>query len=405
MTTDSRKYLVITYNALNLQQSLSQNGTTVASYTWLADGTKCGVVDNNNNGYDYTGSLIYSRSGSVRTPESIENGAGRIMYSGGTYNPHYYITDHLGSTRVITDNSGNVVERDDYYPFGGQLPISTYPQLSVNRFKFNGKELQTTGNTGFLDYGARMYDDVIGRWGVVDPMAERRIEWSPYAYCLNNPILRIDPNGLTDFTIDKRTGEVKQVGEKNDDPDRILKTNRKGEIKYNKKGEAKVAVDGIEQGILKDGQNFKNEDQVISVGGDGQPSVEGVKSFTLQLSEYVGREMKGFSYSSNGSGNVTDMLIGKYLNNNFTQSYGGTNKLQNKYGANFSLNNILQQFHTHPNGETGATQYAPELSKDITTLQNDKPFIPNASFIILYRSTGQIKPKEYDYTHNYRPKK
>lgn len=196
MTTDGRKNLAITYNVLNLQQSLSQNGTTVASYTWLADGTKCGVVDNNNNGYDYTGSLIYSRSGSVRTPESIDNGAGRIIYSGGTYNPHYYITDHLGSTRVITDNSGSVVERDDYYPFGGQLAISTYPQLSVNRFKFNGKELQTTGNTGFLDYGARMYDDVIGRWGVVDPMSEDDYWNNPYNYGLNNPIRFIDPNGM-----------------------------------------------------------------------------------------------------------------------------------------------------------------------------------------------------------------
>ena len=206
MTTDSRKYLVITYNALNLQQSLSQNGTIVASYTWLADGTKCGVVDNNNNGYDYTGSLIYNRSGSVRTPESIENGAGRIIYSGGTYNPHYYITDHLGSTRVITDNNGSVVERDDYYPFGGQLAISTYPQLSVNRFKFNGKELQTTGNTGFLDYGARMYDDVIGRWGVVDPKAADAPGWSPYKAFFNNPLRFIDPYGL--FEIE--TGKIEK---------------------------------------------------------------------------------------------------------------------------------------------------------------------------------------------------
>jgi RHS repeat-associated protein len=168
---------------------------TVASYTWLSDGTKCAVVDNTTNGYDYLGSLIYSRNGSVRTPESIDNGSGRIIYSGGTYNSHYYITDHLGSTRVITDNSGSVVERDDYYPFGGQLAISSYPQLSVNRFKFNGKELQTTGNTGFLDYGARMYDDVIGRWGVVDPKAEKFYSLSPYTAFANNPLLFIDPTG------------------------------------------------------------------------------------------------------------------------------------------------------------------------------------------------------------------
>ena len=185
----------ITYNVLNLQQSLNQNGMTVASYTWLSDGTKCAVVDNTTNGYDYLGSLIYSRSGSVRTLESAAFGGGRFVNTNNTILPYYYITDHLGSTRVITDNSGNVVERNDYYPFGGKHANGTYPQLTVNKQKFNGKELQTTGNTGFLDYGARMYDDVIGRWGVVDPWAEKYHRISSYVYCANNPIRFVDIRG------------------------------------------------------------------------------------------------------------------------------------------------------------------------------------------------------------------
>jgi len=187
--------LAITYNVLNLQQSLSQNGTTVASYTWLADGTKCAVVDNTANGYDYLGSLIYIRSGSVRTLESAACGGGRFVNTNNTILPYYYITDHLGSTRVITDNSGSVVERNDYYPFGGKHANSSYAQLTTNKQKFNGKELQTTGNTGFLDYGARMYDDVIGRWGVVDPLVEKYYSISPYAYCENNPSRLSDPDG------------------------------------------------------------------------------------------------------------------------------------------------------------------------------------------------------------------
>lgn len=96
-----------------MQQTLRQGGTAVANYTWLADGTKCGVVDNTTNGYDYLGSLIYSRSSSTRTLESTNFGGGRVVYSGGAYTPYYYITDHLGSTRVITNNSGAVVERND----------------------------------------------------------------------------------------------------------------------------------------------------------------------------------------------------------------------------------------------------------------------------------------------------
>ena len=194
--------LSITYNVLNLQQSLSQSGTAVANYSWLADGTKCAVVDNTTNGYDYLGSLIYTRNGSTRTLESTDFGGGRIVYSGSTYSLYYYITDHLGSIRTIVDNSGTVREQNDYYPFGGRHANGSII-LPANKQKFNGKELQTTGNTGFLDYGARMYDDVIGRWSVVDPMAEKYAKFTPYSYVANRPISFIDPDGMDQVSYNK----------------------------------------------------------------------------------------------------------------------------------------------------------------------------------------------------------
>lgn len=88
-----------------------------------------------------------------------------------------------------------------------------------------------------------------------------------------------------------------------------------------------------------------------------------------------------------------------------TESRGSVTELLKKYGVNFSFNNVLQEFHTHPNGELGATLSAPGISQDVKALQSDKPQIPNAIFIILYRIKGQTKPAEYDYTHEYRPKK
>ena len=279
-----------------------------------------------------------------------------------------------------------------------------------NKYQYNGKEIQDKefsdgSGSELYDFGARLHDPQIGRWTTIDPLAQKRDWLTPYNYVQNNPLNRIDPNGLTDYTLDKKTGDVKQIGEKNDDPDRILKTNRKGEVKYKKNGEVKVAMGGIEKGILKDGINFQKNDNVIAVGGKGQPTVDGVKSFTLQLSEYIGKEIKGYSYSSDGTKNATDMVLGKYVDNEFQKSYGTPRGLMEKYGVNYSNNNILQDFHTHPKGELGATQSAPELSADVRTLQNDKPLIPNASFIILYRIAGQVKPAEYDYTHEYTPKK
>src|SRR5690606_19542723 len=119
---------------------------------------------------------------------------GVIRKQGSGYLVNYFIRDHLGSTRAVVDGAGTVLEKNDYYPFGARHKRGDYV-ISDNRYRYNGKEEQTVGNVGFLDYGARMYDAAIGRWHSVDPMGEGRPGVTVYNFTWNNPILNIDPDG------------------------------------------------------------------------------------------------------------------------------------------------------------------------------------------------------------------
>ena len=216
---DSRRALLFDYNSLNLLSEVRRDGQPAAKYDWLADGTKLGVCDGSGtDGFEYVGSLIYRKSNSgLHLGEALFGDGVIRVNENGTQEVDYFLTDHLGSVRVIVDAAGAVKERNDYYPFGARHVRSDYA-LSTNRWKYNGKELQTTGNLGFLDYGARMYDMSVGRWFGMDLLGEKYPGVSPYVYCINNPSLYRDLGGL-DWYISNRgdSGEKHQWYDREED--------------------------------------------------------------------------------------------------------------------------------------------------------------------------------------------
>ena len=120
------------------------------------------------------------------------------------FTPYYFDRDHLGSVRQVIkaygSTKGTVVQRMEYYPSGLQFCDNT-TDSDVQPQRYNGKELDKMHGLNTYDYGARQYNPIVGRWDRMDPLCEKYYSISPYAYCHDNPINKIDPDGRDDYKL------------------------------------------------------------------------------------------------------------------------------------------------------------------------------------------------------------
>ena len=195
LTKDNNKGITnIAYNSLNLPSRVTFSDGSTIVYTYAADGTKLRTVhtiSGTSTQKDYCANVVYENG----VQKMLLTEEGYVDLSNNTY--YYYLKDHQGNNRVVVSSGGTVAEVNHYYPFGGVFASSN----NVQPYKYNGKELDTKKGLNWYDYGARHYDATLGRWLVMDPLAEKMYSWSPYAYCYNNPMRYIDPNGQDGWDI------------------------------------------------------------------------------------------------------------------------------------------------------------------------------------------------------------
>jgi RHS repeat-associated protein len=198
-----------TYDAENHQVTFN---TTAGTYSYDGDGRRVKKTDS-------SGTTVF-----------VYNAGGQLIAEYTSVDPvstnglSYLTSDHLGSTRLVTDINGYVKARHDYLPFGEELPSNVGSRSSVDgygavdgvRQKFTQKERDNESGLDYFD--ARYYSSAQGRFTSPDEFvggpqelftfanaassnptfyADIRDPQSlnKYQYTYNNPLIYIDPDG------------------------------------------------------------------------------------------------------------------------------------------------------------------------------------------------------------------
>ena len=147
-----------------------------------------------------------------------------------------------------------IVQETHYDPWGVELQGLGYQYggIKVNPYLYNGKEFNNYLGVNLHDYGARLYDAAIGRWFVVDPLAEQFPSWSPYSFSFNNPLRFIDPDGRAPWDVIIKGSESQAAFSE-------LQASVQGQLNLSMDANGKVTYTQVGEGKLsKDAQQLTN---------------------------------------------------------------------------------------------------------------------------------------------------
>ncbi|PSK92105.1 SpvB/TcaC N-terminal domain-containing protein [Taibaiella chishuiensis] len=206
----------------NTQNQLSaiQKGTMEAAYQYVAGQRIRKYVKNGNLTEEriYLGDFeIYRKfdNGSLKVKRHtvhISDDSGRVAMleirkeglraDDGDTEPNlvrYLYANHLQSTNLELDESGVVISYEEYHPYGTTAfqARSTMIKAAAKRYRYTGKERDE--ESGLYYHGARYYIPWLCRWSAADPMETKYAGRTPYSYCNNQPVSKVDPEGEEEY--------------------------------------------------------------------------------------------------------------------------------------------------------------------------------------------------------------
>ncbi len=200
------------YNAENQLVEVKKNSVVMTAFVYDGDGRQVKATVNGVTTL-YVGGHYEIKGNEVS--KYYFAGAGRIAMRRyvipQTMTLNYLLSDHLGSTSLVTDNTGTLVSEARYKPcpLAGMLregevryswikpDLNTTPAYELTKYTFTGQRSEVD-SFGLMFYNARWYDGAIGRFAQADSIVPNQYNSQSldrYGYVLNNPLRYTYPSG------------------------------------------------------------------------------------------------------------------------------------------------------------------------------------------------------------------
>jgi len=278
----------------------------------------------------------------------------------------YNLDDHLGSSNILVDENGTLVNIEEYYPFGE----TSFGSYAKKRYRFCGKEKDE--ESGMYYYGASYYSPWLCRFISVDPLAGKYPFYTAYQYAGNKPINFIDLDGKEEKPADNggSSDNVNPQGGEKKNPN-SFKTPNGDNVTFQEKYKATVTTtEGtgtlesgtkvpLEKGVLTDFDvNGTHYNATYNKNSDGSTTFAGYKDKDGNFYNNFKNEDKEAGVANSNNSEKSDTLdtpeVGSGGGNNANRS---SNVQENNASDNFKK---LQFIHTLVDGANKIIEHAAE---------------------------------------------